>query len=180
MGESWSGIRGRLEKDLLCEKLRGRVQYFLTHYHGAPDQYGRFCVRLDGKEIIFANPYHDMAESRAAEDVRREMGEDRDWYRLYEEDRERYDEIFRMADRRCIENNTMEIYHIMDALRTYLRTPVQASIRSDNPLLRMFAIVDRRIGKRTLARLSDSTERQPEWLKPLYRARMRVEGIRQL
>ena len=179
MGESWSGVRRRLEKDLLCEKLRGRVQYFLTHYHGAPDQYGRFCVRLDGKEIIFANPYHDMAASRAAEDVRREMGEERNWYRLYEEDRERYDEIFRMADRRCIENNTMEIYHIMDALRTYLRTPVQASIRSDNPAVRMFAIVDRRIGKRTLTRLSDSIERQPEWLKPLYQARMRVEGIGQ-
>ena len=66
LGESWSGVRVRLEKDLLCEKLRGRIQYFLTHYHGAPDQYGRFCVRLDGKEIIFANPYHDMAASRAA------------------------------------------------------------------------------------------------------------------
>ena len=53
MSNSWSGVRKRLERDLLCEKLRGRVQYFLTHYHGAPDNYGRFAVRLDGKEILF-------------------------------------------------------------------------------------------------------------------------------
>lgn len=59
MSESWSGIRKRLEQDLLCEKLRGRVQFFRTIYHGAPDEYGRFAVRVDGKEIFQANPYNE-------------------------------------------------------------------------------------------------------------------------
>ena len=49
MSKSWSSIRKRLEQDLLCEKLRGRVQYFRTIYHGAPDEYGRFAVRVDGQ-----------------------------------------------------------------------------------------------------------------------------------
>ena len=40
MSQSWSSIRKRFEQDLLCEKLRGRVQYFRTIYHGAPDEYG--------------------------------------------------------------------------------------------------------------------------------------------
>lgn len=47
---TWSGLRKELEQDRLCPALRGRVQYFATHYHGAPDDYGRVCVRVDGKE----------------------------------------------------------------------------------------------------------------------------------
>ena len=53
MSKSWSSIRKRFEHDLLCEKLRGRVQYFRTIYHGAPDEYGRFAVRVDGEEIFY-------------------------------------------------------------------------------------------------------------------------------
>ena len=54
---TWSGLRKELEEDRLCLALRGRVQYFATHYHGAPDDYGRVCVRVDGKEYAHGNPY---------------------------------------------------------------------------------------------------------------------------
>lgn len=57
MAHRWSKIRKILEQDLLCPALRGRVQYFCTHYHKAPDQYGRVCLRVDGKEYAKANPY---------------------------------------------------------------------------------------------------------------------------
>ena len=58
MGKSWTGLRKELEEEFLCESLRGRVQYFLTHYHGAPDNYGRFCIRVDKNEYAMANPYY--------------------------------------------------------------------------------------------------------------------------
>ena len=57
MGLSWSGVRKILEQDFLCPALQGRVQYFCTHYHSAPDQYGRVCLRVDGKEYAKGNPY---------------------------------------------------------------------------------------------------------------------------
>lgn len=177
MSKSWSGLRKRLETDLLCEKLRGRVQYFLTRYHGAPDQYGRFALRLDGREIAFANPYNELKVVRISNEIRRKLGETRSWYELYEQDKPRYDEIFRLTDARCIENNVMEIYHITDALREYLNAPIRDALFSSNPAVRMFAVLDRRIGKRTLSRLADSVERQPDWLKPLYRARLDAEGL---
>ena len=41
----------------------------------------------------------------------------------------------------------------------------------------MLAIVDRRIGKRRLAKLKDDVGKQPEWLHPFYLARMKSEGI---
>lgn len=176
--QSWSGVRKRLEQDLLCPALRGRVQYFLTHYHGAPDNYGRFAVRLDGKEVAFANPYNEIHATRISNGVKEELGERRKWWELYEEDKPRYDEIFRLADRRCIEQGVMELYHIRDALREYLNAPIRDALSSENAAVRMFAILDRRVGKRTLARLSDSVRRQPAWLQPIYRARLAAEGIR--
>lgn len=41
----------------------------------------------------------------------------------------------------------------------------------------MFAILDRRIGKRTLSDIKDSLDNQPEWLKIFYRLRLESEGI---
>jgi len=29
MGDSWSGVRKRLEQDLLCDALKGRLKYLL-------------------------------------------------------------------------------------------------------------------------------------------------------
>ena len=57
MGKSWSGLKKELEEKFLCESLRGRVHYFLTHYHDAHDDYGRFCVRVDKNEYAKANPF---------------------------------------------------------------------------------------------------------------------------
>lgn len=176
MSDSWSGVRKRLERDLLCEKLRGRVQYFLTHYHGAPDNYGRFAVRLDGKEILFANPYNERYTACVSSRIKAELGETRPWWELYELDRPRYDEIFRLADAACVARNTMEIYHVTDALREYLNAPIQDALSSGNPLVRMFAVLDRRAGKRTLSRLAASVAQQPEWLQTFYRLRLSVDS----
>lgn len=74
MGKSWSGLRKELEEELICESLKGRVQYFLTHYHGAPDNYGRVAVRVDGNEIIHGNPYSFyMKYSRLTRRMKNEM-----------------------------------------------------------------------------------------------------------
>ena len=64
-----------------------------------------------------------------------------------------------------------------DALAAYRRQPVADSLASENPIQRMFAIVDRRVGKRTLQKLADSVQGQPEWLRVLYLARMEAEDI---
>lgn len=45
-------------------------------------------------------------------------------------------------------------------------------MNSENSIERMFAILDRRIGKRTLSDIKDSLENQPEWLQIFYRLRL--------
>lgn len=62
-----------------------------------------------------------------------------------------------------------------DALEQYRNQEIQVSISSSNPLVKMFAILDRRIGKRTLNRLREEIDAQPLWLQELYKIRMEAE-----
>ena len=59
----------------------------------------------------------------------------------------------------------------------YLKTDVTASIHSENYLLRIFAYMDRRTGKRTLIKIQDEVETLPEWVKQFYRIRCEADGI---
>jgi len=63
------------------------------------------------------------------------------------------------------------------ALEVYRNQDIQYSIYSHNPIVRMFAILDRRIGKRTLQNLKTSVQDQPEWLRQFYLLRLNAENI---
>ena len=65
----------------------------------------------------------------------------------------------------------------INAITIYLNTNISAALKSDNYLLRVFAYMDRRIGKRTLIKIKDDTETLPEWVKQFYRIRCESEGL---
>lgn len=64
-----------------------------------------------------------------------------------------------------------------DALEKYRNQSIKDSINSEYPIERMFAVLDRRIGKRTLAHIKESLENQPEWLQLFYCLRLDSENI---
>lgn len=176
MGQSWSSIRKRLEEDLLCEKLRGRVQYFFTIYSKAPDQYGRFAVRVDGTEIYRANPYNEKFyyENETAIKAEQDIPM-REWNgKAFVHDEENQ-AAEREAALKTIEEGNADSYDVMRAIDEYLNQSVEKSLWSDNLLQRMFAILDRRVGKRTLVKLAESYESLPDWLKQFYELRFEVE-----
>ena len=75
------------------------------------------------------------------------------------------------------ERDEYELWEFASALKAFRNQPIAISVYSPNPIIRMFAIVDRRVGKRTLLKLRDTIQDQPEWLRTLYSARMHAEGI---
>jgi len=191
MEKSWSGLRKKLEQDYLCEPLRGRIQYFLTHYHHAPDHYGRFCVRVDGKEVLEANPYNESYIFALANELQKARNiPPRKWdgkKMLYTEENR---QIEKEAAEIAVNNGQMDIWQVMNAIEIYSHSKIQDSIYSENALVRLFAILDRRVGKRTLRNLAkigkisttDSTtsyqfKNQPEWLNFFYAIRLEAEGI---
>ena len=85
--------------------------------------------------------------------------------------------------RHYVDENSVELrdVHICkdfcDALADYRNQDIKVSIQSDNPIVRMFAILDRRVGKRTLEKLKDDLDEQPEWLKQFYILRFEAENL---
>ena len=63
------------------------------------------------------------------------------------------------------------------ALAAYRQQPIAASLHSGDPIVRMFSIVDRRVGKRTLEKIRDTAAAQPDWLRAFYEARLAAEGM---
>lgn len=179
MGNSWSGLRKKLEQDLLCESLRGRVQYFATHYHGAPDNYGRFCIRVDGKEYVMANPYTEGKAYRLEQQLKEERNippreyDGKGGFLNDEVNRQVEDE----AGRILANQGYYDMWYISDTLEEYTSASIQDSLSSENPVVRCLAVMDRRVGKRTLRKLAETVDAQPEWVQFFYRLRLDAEKI---
>lgn len=148
---SWKGMKKRLERDYLCEKLQGRVQYHCEVYPKWSDGSACFHVMLDGVTI---KKFGFFASSARLGWPHGHIGS------IPMSARDEYsDEEF------------------AESLAAYRNQPIADSLNSPNPIQRMFAIVDRRVGKRTLQRMAMNVNDQPEWLRTLYLARMAAENI---
>lgn len=181
MGNSWSALRRELEDDFLCDALKGRVQYFITHYRKASDNYGRVAIRVDGKEVIMGNPFDYYVKGYVFKErsIKSELEiPRREWSAkggtLHDEENE---EIENMVNQMAINDGVFDIYDITSAIKEYKNSDVKLSMNSPNPIIRMFTIMDRRIGKRTLIRLIPEIEKQPEWLQFFYKLRFKAEGL---
>lgn len=54
---------------------------------------------------------------------------------------------------------------------------IEESLKSDNLLVRIFAILDRRIGKRRLLKISEEIENEPEIFQFFYKVRVEAEHL---
>jgi len=148
--KSWSNLRRILEEERLCTALRGRVQYFMTRYHDAHDEYGRFCIRVDGIERLNASIYQEEYEKGG-----RRKREQRD------------------------PDGKFAVWEVGDALDIYMdELTVDEALVSRDTLVRLFAVLDRRVGKRRLPALAAAMQNEPEWLQFFYRLRLEAEGYK--
>ena len=155
---SWKGMKKYLEQDMLCNSLRGSVSYYCTWHPKFGGLSRLFSISLDGTILKkFNTAYAYSALNRSGMQIKYIDDVDND---IPMQERDEYTS-----------------YDFAEALEEYRHIPVQQAVSSANPIIRMFAIVDRRIGKRTLTALWDHIDEQPDWLKPLYQARMKAESI---
>ena len=164
--KSWSGMRKYLEQDMLAEELRGRIRYHCSTAVGM-DGCRFFELYVDGVCIkrfswetvnswFLAQEELDQPRPMSIPDYWQDF-----WQRL---------EQFPMEQR---SEYTDE--EVCRALEHYRDSAIQESIHSSDPIVRMFALLDRRIGKRTLAGLQKEMQRQPEWLQKIYRLRLEAK-----
>ncbi|MGN0700582.1 MAG: hypothetical protein ACI4J8_06245, partial [Oscillospiraceae bacterium] len=64
-----------------------------------------------------------------------------------------------------------------EAFREFDGQSIEESLSSDNLLVRIFAVLDRRLGKRRLLLIAETIEAQPETFREFFAIRAQAEGI---
>jgi len=145
----WSKLKAKV-KDFICPELRDRIDFHLTSYRESHDGADKVWITVDGKRVFSCKHYpYEWAEAEAYHGGLR--GE-----QVKELLREK--EIHRPKD-------------FGDAMRSYLDMSITEAVKSSDPLVKAFALVDRRLGKRTLAKLEIS-DPEHTLLKAFYELRL--------
>lgn len=153
---SWSGMRKYLGKEMLAPSLKGRITYNCTSYVGM-DGCHIFEIYIDRK------PAKKFSwETVNTYFIENGLTKNKTPFGVLEY----WNEFWSLLDAIPIEKRSEYTdEEFCNALKQYRNNPIEHSINSDNPLIRMFAVLDRRTGKRTLCKLKDTLNLQPEWLK---------------
>ena len=164
---TWSGMRNKLESDYLCPALRGHIQYFATSYSKSADHEGRAAIRLDGVEVLRSNYYaYEQNYWNRYQALRREgIGQD---------DRTA---PFRLAHEGTLNDGCFDKGFFYEAFHEFDNQSIEKSLVSKNPLVRILALLDRRLGKRRLLALEESMEQELDWVRAFYVIRMQAEGL---
>ena len=162
--KSWKALKNQLE-ELLCEKLKGRVTYFLTRYHRVHNSYGRAAVLLDGKELVCFS-WIEM------------YNQESDLIKLHYDKTRSFSEGRAELEKEWDKNCTYCDMDFLSAALEFTDMPIERALRSENSIIRMLAVMDRRVGKRTLQKLSDDNISDiPEWARQFYDLRLEKENL---
>lgn len=162
---TWSGTRKKLEEDCLCPALRGRVRYFATTYSKCPDHEGRASILVDGVEVLKSS-YYEYAPAfwKLQSDLRNLEG--KEWR-----------EAALKAGQIVLDDGRFDQRYFYAAFQEFDNQSIEASLTSENPIVRIFALLDRRLGKRRLIALEDTMGEELDWVRPFYLLRMEAEGL---
>ena len=164
---TWSGTRKKLEQDHLCPALRGRIQYFATSYSKCPDHEGRAAIRLDGEEVLKSSYYEYCI---AASEARREI-------EALSDSREISQERWEQVRQAALDSGSFDQRFFYRAFEEYDDQSIELSLESADPLVRVFALLDRRLGKRRLIAMREKMQNDLDWVRFFYNVRLEAEGI---
>jgi len=159
--KSWAGLNKQLT-DMLCDAYQDKITYFLTRYHDVHNAYGRAAVLLDGNELAtfsWIEMYHQEADVAAA----------------YKEDRTGdYGDLYTAMKPKWDMGCTYNEMDFLSAALEFRSMAIEDALLSDNYIIRIFAILDRRVGKRTLQKIAaDGAYRAlPLWVRQFYELRL--------
>lgn len=159
--KSWTGLNKQLS-DLLCDECKGRISYFLTRYHKVHNSYGRAAIRLDNREIACFSWIEMYRQDDDLNEVWKETGV---WDYNDSDLKKKWDV-----------NATWCDMDLLSAATSFLQMPIMDALYSDNYIIRIFAILDRRIGKRTLCKIKEegAYKSYPCWVKQFYELRLEM------
>jgi hypothetical protein len=167
----WNKMKQYLES-FLCPGLVGRVEYRTTSYRYIPDKAGFCCITVDKKEVFNMSDVttlirwyqteqevkndpkvHIPVSKEDIELVRKETGGKVPEERLAVITRNR--KISDYAKEMLIEQALLCKSDFYSAANNFLSDSIEESLESKDILLNVFALVDRRIGKKRILNLEN-------------------------
>jgi hypothetical protein len=155
---AWSKLKTRW-RELLAPAVARRVDAHMAGYRRAYEQRGRAWLTVDGKivasfcEFAFENAWRKAGW--------RDNPGGSPWTSSAE-----------YEIRAAGFNNKLDLLH---AMSTCIGSSVHKSIESSDPVVRALTMLDRRLGKRRLAKIDVTAE--PELVVRMYRLRCEAEGL---
>ncbi|QSX06630.1 hypothetical protein JYG23_04005 [Sedimentibacter sp. zth1] len=85
--------------------------------------------------------------------------------------------IQQQDEQNTIKENGLDSIYMLKAIKEYKRSNFNNSLYSHNPLIRMLAIMDKRVTPKLTEKLTKELKNQPDWLKYFYKLRFDIENI---
>ena len=171
MQRKWSKVKKNLES-FICEALKNRVDFFVVNYKKADDGMGRAYITVDKKEVL--NMCTFIAERRHY-DIYDELRFPEENYSVDDYDTNR--KIDDIAHELTKKEGVFSQYDFFEALEFYFSVSIEKSLISENMLVKIFALIDKQTGKRTLEKLRDTIKNDAEIVNYFFNLRCEAEGI---
>ena len=161
---SWSAMRKYLEQEMIADSIKGRIRYGCTTYVGM-DGWHIFDISIDSNQVkrFSLETVNTYFINNGYKTNNNPFGTDEYW-----------SEFWSLLESVSVNERTEYTdEEFCSSLEVYRSQNILDSIYSENPLVRMFAILDRRLGKRTLTK--QDVDQQPTWLQQFYNLRINAE-----
>ncbi|MGN7480737.1 SF0329 family protein [Priestia megaterium] len=172
----WTKVKKNME-NLFCDKLKYRLSIHLTKYNVSLGEQARIWITLDKKEIFNASSAEYLLEhDKLWKEVQRKTSNPFPEC-LYECFPEFIGKVSDMDYTASIleYRGIFNVDHVYEAFIQYPQLSIDRALNSGNIISQALALVDRRIGKRTLEALKYNSNVHP-LIMQFYELRCKVEN----
>ncbi|MEK8204695.1 hypothetical protein NST41_03700 [Paenibacillus sp. FSL L8-0696] len=184
---SWSKLKQQLES-FLCPALSGKVEYRASSYRYLPDKSGSCYISVDKKNVLNMNDrtssirwYQTEQEIKNdselqipvhpedVETVRKDSKGNIPEHRLIVIARSR--KISEVAKELLSAQTSLSKSNFIVIANKFLSTSIEESLESDDILLNILALVDRRVGKKRILNMSEKIQLKHPIVQYFYELR---------
>ena len=187
---SWSKLKQNLES-FLCPALVGRVEYRSTSYRYSSDRPGNCYLAVDKKNVLNMSDTTTpirwyQTEQEIKNDPNIEIPVDNEEIEAIREEskgaipEERLHIIARsrktsvLAKELLSAQSSLSKSNFTVAATTFLSRPIEESLESQDILLNILALVDRRVGKKRILNMSEKIKLKHPAVQYFYEVRRRT------
>ena len=146
----------------ICTSLRGRIELHAAVYRHSHDARSRVWLSFDGQEIFsaadltFSFQLYEREEELKEQYKLKPIPYNMDWEAMFNSpERQALIAASDQAEAELVQAGVWGSWHLYTALLNYLNLSIEEALTSKDPIIRAFALFDRRVGKRRILKMKN-------------------------